>query len=75
MHTVADVAAKAATMELDAVNFKDAEGRLCRDSGNPNLIAEFIFIDGEVMKLPRSEMMTDDFGKLEFKLRPTRAHA
>lgn len=74
MNTMEEVRAKAADMELAAARFLAADGTLARKRKKVAR-AEFVFIDGVTMVLPRAELDRPEFDDLTFRLRPSRDHA
>mgnify|MGYP001767313565 CR=1 FL=1 len=72
--TLEQVQAKAATIELMAINFVDAQGGR---AANPQALVGvvFTFIDGVVMKVDRATFFDPAFDTVVFSLRPSTDHS
>lgn len=74
MNTFEDLADKAADMELTAVNFLTAKAEFARKRRFV-ATAEFVFVDGAKLVLPKAELDRQEFSEMRFRLRPSRNHA
>lgn len=74
MNTLQELKTKVADMELAAVEFLTAKGKLARKR-RKIATAEFTFIDGEKLVLPRAELDSFGFDLVTFRLRPGKDHA
>lgn len=68
-NTYEELKAKADAIELSAVNFLAIDGTHAK--GRNVHRVEFVFIDGEELTLPKSEIDRPEFARLRFRLRPT----
>ena len=73
MNTFEQLRAKAAEMELAEANFLGPDGKFAKKR-RAFVKAEFVFIDGTRMVLPRAETERPEFDALQFKLRPSRSN-
>lgn len=73
MNTFEQLRDKAAAMELAEVNFLGPDGKFAKKR-KAFIKAEFVFIDGTRMVLPRSETERPEFDALRFNLRPSRSN-
>lgn len=73
MNTFEQLRDKAAGMELAEVNFLGPDGTLAKKR-RAFVRAEFIFIDGVKLVLPRSETERPEFDAMQFNLRPSRSN-
>lgn len=74
MNTFEELRDKASGMELAAVNFLTAKGELARKRRFVET-AEFVFVDGVKLVLPKVELDRQEFDEMRFRLRPTKDHA
>lgn len=74
MNTFEELRDKASGMDLAAVNFLTAKGELARKRRFV-VTAEFIFVDGAKLVLPKTEVDRQEFSEMRFRLRPSRNHA
>lgn len=72
MNTPAELKAKAAEMELAAVNFYNQDGQYCLDFEDVDHV-EFVFIDGATMMIGPNDL--DDCMGVRFSLRPMDNHS
>ena len=74
MNTYEELRDKAEEMELLGVSFLNRKGEIAQ---KPRVVvkAEFTFIDGTKLMVPKSEMDRPEFGALNFNLRPTEENA
>lgn len=72
-NTLEQVRTKAAVMELRAMNLYDANGAYALDENHVARI-EFIFIDGELLRVSPDVFRSREFNQLEFRLVPTQRH-
>lgn len=74
MSTFEQLREKAEQVELAGVNFLAKDGMIARKK-RAVVKAEFTFIDGSKITVPKSEMDRPGFDQLSFKLRPSRNDA
>jgi len=74
-NTIPEVKAKAAGIELQAVNFLKENGTYA--AGNIASIhrVELIFIDGAKFQITWADAQTPEFERMEFKLQPSKPNA
>lgn len=74
MKTFEDVKAKADEVELAAIMFLDANGKVARNHHSVTQV-ELTFVDGETILIPKSETERQEFNDYQFKLRKSRDDA